>query len=67
MTPQEYEAAFHGIFLPQKLDLFPGSHIPDLRKFLDAELHIMKATTSTMIRDAVSYRLDTALRLIQNQ
>lgn len=68
MTAEEYEAAFHGIDLPQSFDIFPGSHISDVRKFVEKEIYILKnGNNNDRIEAPIKYRLDILLEHINKQ
>jgi hypothetical protein len=67
MGADEYEAAFHGIELPESVELFPGSKIPDVRLFLEKEFEILRKGQSTRVVDAVKYRLDRLLAIINEK
>ncbi|WP_285008403.1 DUF6965 family protein [Pedobacter faecalis] len=64
MNADEYEAAFHGIDLPKEVELFPGSYVPDVRFFLDAQLNLLRHLGTERQRDAVRYRLNRLLEII---
>jgi hypothetical protein len=64
MTPDEYEAAFHGIDLPDKLELATGVVVTDVRAFVDSSIVILRTGNSPRVADMVRYRLDLALTLI---
>lgn len=64
MTVEEYEAAFHGIDMPEALQLAPGVTVKDVPGFIAASIHILKTSTSERVMDPVKWRLDRALELI---
>ncbi|RZM04370.1 MAG: hypothetical protein EOO88_56020 [Pedobacter sp.] len=64
MTAEDYEAAFHGIELPQSAQLFTGVFVPDVRAFIAKELHILKNNPLDRTADPVKYRLDRLLEVI---
>ena len=64
MTAEEYEAAFHGIDLPESLQLDSGVFIPDVRAFLERELFILKNNSATRTAEPIKYRLNKVLAMI---
>jgi hypothetical protein len=64
MTADEYEAAFHGIDLPQTLELATGVTVSDVPAFIQSSLHILRTSGSPRVMDMVRYRLDRALELL---
>lgn len=68
MTAEEYEAAFHGINLPQSIELFPGSTISNVKDFIDKELYILKnGNNNDRIESPIKYRLDVLLKHINEK
>ena len=67
MTAEDYEAAFHGIYLPQSIELVQGSIIPDVKEFLDKEIYILKNSKNERVLSPIRYRLDLILKLIENR
>ncbi len=67
MAPEEYEASFHGIDLPQSIQLFPGSFIPNVSDYIKQQIEILKVNTSPKIQAPIEYRLDVLLQLIQEK
>ena len=66
-TPEEYEAAFHGLSLPETFELDSGVHVPDVRKFLELSINILKTGESERIAQPIRWRLDRLLASIHNQ
>jgi hypothetical protein len=64
MTAEEYEAAFHGIDLPETLQLAPGVIVKDVPAFIAAEIYIVRTNNSVRVTDMCRYRLDKALEII---
>lgn len=64
MTPEEYEAAFHGIDLPPTLNLAQGVTVNDVPAFLASQIHMLKNSTSPRVIELVKYRLDLAMMLM---
>jgi len=64
MTAEEFEAAFHGINMPESMQLYPGTFIPDLRDTVDKSIRILQETQSPAVREAVSHRLKMILEKI---
>ncbi|MHA4896461.1 DUF6965 family protein [Pedobacter sp. PWIIR3] len=67
MTPDEYEASFHGIDLPQSIHLFPGSFIPDVPGYIKQQIEILRVNTAPRIQAPIEYRLGVLLQLIQEK
>ena len=65
MTADEYEATFHGIDLPESLELFPGVIIADVKDFVSKELYILRTSSSVRVIETVKYRLDQTLKLLE--
>ncbi|WP_285011219.1 DUF6965 family protein [Pedobacter faecalis] len=68
MTAEEYEAAFHGIDLPETLQLDSGVFVPDTSEFIAKSIDILKSRSAgARVEEAVKYRLDRALEIITSQ
>ncbi len=66
-TPEEYEAAFHGITLPDSVDLDSGVHVPDVKRFVELSINILKTGESERVAQPISWRLDRLLELIESK
>ena len=65
MTAEDYEAAFHGIDLPQSIELVQGSIIPDVKEFLDKEIYILNNSKNERVLSPIRYRLDLILQRLE--
>lgn len=66
MTTEEYEAAFHGIELPESFDLATGVHVPDTKDFIEKSIYILQ-TGGERVKAPVRWRLDRLLEIINNK
>lgn len=66
-SPEEYEAAFHGIELPATFELATGVEVPDVKEFLEKSIHILKTGKSERIAIPIRWRLEKLLAFIENQ
>jgi len=64
MTAEEYEAAFHGIELPYKVELFPGVSVTDVPEFVKKEIAILRTNNKDRVLDPIRYRLDRLLEIV---
>lgn len=65
VTAEDYEAAFHGIELPQgRIELRPGATVPDVALFLDKQITILRMGTHERVKEPVRWRLDRLLEII---
>lgn len=67
MTADEYEAAFHGIDLPQSVELYTGVKINDVPAFIEKEITILKTNNPERILSPIRYRLDRLLEIINER
>lgn len=65
MTAEDYEAAFHGIDLPESIELVQGSIIPNVKEFLEKEIYILKNSQNERVLSPIRYRLDLFLKLLE--
>jgi len=66
LTAEDYQAAFHGIELPEgPIELVKGSTIPDVHIFLDKQITILRTGTHERIKEPVRWRLDRLLEIIE--
>jgi hypothetical protein len=63
MTADEWEAAFHGIELPETVQLGPGMFVNDVQEFLDKSIHIVRHGVPR-VTDPVQWRLQTLLDIV---
>lgn len=66
MTAEEYEAAFHGIDLPESIELVQGTKIPNVKDFLEKEIYILKTSNNERVLSPIRYRLDLLLQLVES-
>lgn len=66
MTADGWEAAFHGIDLPETIDLGPGIFLTDVRGFLDHSLTILRAG-NVRVSEPVEWKLQKLLDLLNQQ
>ena len=67
VSAEDYEAAFHGIELPQgPIELAPGSKVPDVALFLDKQITILRMGTHERVKEPVRWRLDRLLEIIES-
>jgi len=64
MTPEDYEAAFHGIDLPKKMELATGVNVADVPEFIKASIYLLRTSGSTRVTEMVRFRLNRALEII---
>lgn len=57
MTAEEFEAIFHGVDLPETVQLGPGVKVVDLPKFIDTQLIILKSSQNEQYKSVVEARL----------
>ncbi len=66
ITAEDYEAAFHGIELPQgPIELVPGSNVPDVALFLDKQITILRMGTHERVKEPVRWRLNRLLEILE--
>lgn len=65
MNSDEYEAAFHGIELPDRIQLFQGAIISNVPAFLRNSIELLRNVTNPRQIEVVCYRLDRLLELIE--
>lgn len=65
MTIEEYEAAFHGIDLPQEILLSPGTYITDVPYFIESHIEGLKSTKNPKQIAPLQQRLDKLLKLLE--
>lgn len=66
VTEETYEAAFHGIELPQgPIELGPGAIVPDVPLFLEKQLTILRTGKHERVKEPVRWRLDRLLETIE--
>lgn len=63
MTAEEWEASFHGIELPETIQLGPGMFVNDVRGFIDRSIHIVR-TGVPRVSDPVQWRLQKLLDIV---
>jgi|GEM_PF-844963 len=66
MTAEEYEAAFHGINLPQEAQLATGVRITNMPKFLETSLSFLKSNKPSKMTEVITERLDRLLEIVNN-
>lgn len=66
MTADGWEAAFHGIELPNEIELGPGMFVTDVRGFIDKSLAILRAG-NVRVSEPVEWRLQKLLDLLNLQ
>jgi len=67
MTAEEYEAAFHGIQLPEgPIEISQGVIVKDVSLFLEKELGILKSSSTDRVKEPVRWRLDKLIALLNN-
>ena len=65
VTAEDYEAAFHGLELPQgPIELGPGSTVPDVPLFLDKQITILRLGSHERVKEPVRWRLNRLLEII---
>lgn len=62
-SAEEYEAAFHGIEIPESFELATGVHVPNTREFIEKSIYILK-TGGNRVATPVRWRLDKLLEII---
>lgn len=68
MTAEDYEAAFHGIKLPEgRIELGPGVTITDVTLFIEKELTILKSGNNERVKQPVRWRLDKLIEIINER
>lgn len=66
ITAEDYEAAFHGIELPEgAIELVRGSTIPDVALFLDKQITILRTGTHERVKEPVRWRLNRLLEILE--
>lgn len=65
MTAEEFEAAFHGIDLPQEAQLYTGVKITNIPKFLETSLNYLKNNAPSRMTEVISDRLQRLLEIVQ--
>lgn len=64
MTAEEFEAAFHGIDLPEEAELYTGVKITDIPKFLETSLSYLKNNAPSRMTEVIEDRLNRLLEII---
>lgn len=65
ITAEDYEAAFHGLELPQgPIELGPGATVPDVSLFLEKQITILRMGTHERVKEPVRWRLNRLLEII---
>jgi hypothetical protein len=65
MTAEEFEAAFHGIDLPQEAQLYSGVKVTNVPKFLETSLSYLKNNAPSRMTEVIKDRLNRLLEIIQ--
>lgn len=66
VSAEDYEAAFHGIELPQgPIELGQGATVPDVQVFLEKQITILRTGTHERVKEPVRWRLDRLLEIIE--
>ena len=66
-TAEDYEAAFHGIDLPQYFEFAPGASTSDVQSFLEKSLTILRNGNSERVAEPIRWRLDALLEFINSE
>lgn len=67
MTAEDYEAAFHGIQLPEgPIEISQGVIVKDVSLFLEKELGILKSSSTDRVKEPVRWRLDKLIALLNS-
>ncbi|MEJ2901141.1 DUF6965 family protein [Pedobacter panaciterrae] len=67
MTAEDYEAAFHGIALPEgPIEIGQGAIVTDVPLFVAKELAILKFGNNERVKEPVRWRLNRLIELINN-
>jgi hypothetical protein len=64
MTADDYEAALHGIDLPNEVQLYTGVKIVDVPKFIEVQLDILRSGQAPKLTAVAGDRLARLLEIL---